>query len=108
MIKTVFYSPVKKNYDVINYCTNTHLGGCVTFVCVSVLEFQVSVLQAEVPELCALQGSYRLLVDEEKLILRDTDSRHKVAEWPYKLLRRYGCDKVRKEPVGSLLLQLLV
>ncbi|XP_062852478.1 docking protein 2 [Trichomycterus rosablanca] len=58
-----------------------------------VFEFQVTVLQSDVLEHCNLQGSYWLLVGEEKLVLKNVESRQKVMEWPYKLLRRYGCDK---------------
>lgn len=43
---------------------------------------------------CNLQGSYWLQVDSEELRLKDVQKNNMVREWPYKLLRRYGADKV--------------
>ena len=43
---------------------------------------------------CGLQGSYWLQVGREALLLRETQTKNIVREWPYELLRRYGKDKV--------------
>ena len=44
---------------------------------------------------CGLQGSYWLQVGPESLLLKDTQNKNIVREWPYELVRRYGKDKVR-------------
>ncbi|KAI5107780.1 docking protein 2 [Silurus meridionalis] len=59
-----------------------------------VFEFLVTVEQSEASVRCSLQGVYCLQVGEEMLMLKDTDSKKKVMEWPYKLLRRYGRDNI--------------
>ncbi|KAF5900672.1 docking protein 2-like, partial [Clarias magur] len=59
-----------------------------------VFEFLVTVQQSEASVRCSLQGLYWLQVGEETFMLKDTESKHGVMEWPYKLLRRYGRDKV--------------
>lgn len=61
----------------------------------SVFEFPVTVQQSEASVRCSLQGAYWLQVGEDTLMLKNTESKQKVMEWPYKLLRRYGGDKVR-------------
>lgn len=43
---------------------------------------------------CGLQGPYWLQVGDDTLLLRDTQTKNIVKEWPYELLRRYGKDKV--------------
>ncbi|XP_072240143.1 docking protein 2-like isoform X2 [Leuresthes tenuis] len=43
---------------------------------------------------CGLQGSFWLQVGPEALLLRDPQKKNIVREWPYKLLRRYGRDKL--------------
>lgn len=43
---------------------------------------------------CDLQGAYLLQVGQESLLLRDTQRKSVVREWPYEMLRRYGKDKV--------------
>lgn len=63
----------------------------------SVFEFPVIVQQAEASVRCRLQGAYWLQVGKDMLILKDTESKQRVMEWPYKLLRRYGGDKVRSK-----------
>ncbi|XP_026790426.2 docking protein 2 [Pangasianodon hypophthalmus] len=58
-----------------------------------VFEFLVTVQQSEASVRCSLQGAYWLQVGEDMFMLKDTDSKQRVMEWPYKLLRRYGRDK---------------
>ncbi|MCJ8730296.1 hypothetical protein PDJAM_G00182700 [Pangasius djambal] len=58
-----------------------------------VFEFLVTVQQSEASVRCSLQGAYWLQVGEDTFMLKDTDSKQRVMEWPYKLLRRYGRDK---------------
>lgn len=66
-------------------------------------EFPVTLQQSEASVRCSLQGAYWLQVGEDMLILKDTDSKQRVMEWPYKLLRRYGKDKVRKKQADVFL-----
>ncbi|XP_063042335.1 docking protein 1b isoform X2 [Engraulis encrasicolus] len=57
-------------------------------------EFWVSVQRTEASERCGLMGSYWLKADGETLILKDPKSKKNLLVWPYKLLRRYGRDRV--------------
>lgn len=59
-----------------------------------VAEFWVVVQVSEAATRCNLLGSYWLQVDSEELRLKDVQKNNIVQEWPYKLLRRYGTDKV--------------
>lgn len=59
-----------------------------------VAEFWVVVQVSEAATRCNLQGSYWLQVDSEELRLKDAQKNSTVQEWPFKLLRRYGADKV--------------
>uniref|UniRef100_A0A671RWQ1 Docking protein 2-like n=1 Tax=Sinocyclocheilus anshuiensis TaxID=1608454 RepID=A0A671RWQ1_9TELE len=43
---------------------------------------------------CGLKGQYWLQAGEDMLVLQDLETRRTVMEWPYKLLRRYGRDKM--------------
>uniref|UniRef100_A0A8C1W8M8 Docking protein 1a n=1 Tax=Cyprinus carpio TaxID=7962 RepID=A0A8C1W8M8_CYPCA len=64
----------------------------VSFILVS--EFKVVVLQNEASVRCGLKGQYWLQAGEDMLVLQDLETRRTVIEWPYKLLRRYGRDKM--------------
>ncbi|XP_059506531.1 docking protein 1b isoform X2 [Stegostoma tigrinum] len=57
-------------------------------------EFWVNVQKTEAAERCNLHGTYILKADKEKLTLKDTKTNQVLFNWPYKLLRRYGRDKV--------------
>ncbi|KAL1282071.1 hypothetical protein QQF64_000874 [Cirrhinus molitorella] len=57
-------------------------------------EFKVVVLQNEASARCGLKGQYWLQAAEDMLVLQDLEARRTVMEWPYKLLRRYGRDKM--------------
>lgn len=57
-------------------------------------EFWVSVQRSEASERCGLTGSYWLKAETDALILKDTKTKKSVFVWPYKLLRRYGRDRV--------------
>ncbi|XP_027001598.2 docking protein 1 [Tachysurus fulvidraco] len=59
-----------------------------------VFDFPVTVQPSEASVRCSLLGAYWLQVGEDMLILKDTDSKQRVMAWPYKLLRRYGRDKI--------------
>ncbi|XP_023152022.2 docking protein 1 [Amphiprion ocellaris] len=57
-------------------------------------QFWVVVQRTDAAARCDLQGAYWLQVDQEALLLRETQKEKKiVGEWPYELLRRYGKDK---------------
>ncbi|XP_060904839.1 docking protein 3 [Labrus mixtus] len=56
-------------------------------------EFRVVVQRTDAASRCGLQGSYLLQVGEEALLLKETQKRSIIREWPYELLRRYGKDK---------------
>lgn len=57
-------------------------------------EFWIVVQMNEAATRCGLQGAYWLQVGTEALSLKDIKEKNIVREWPYKLLRRYGTDKV--------------
>ncbi|XP_029360664.1 docking protein 1-like isoform X2 [Echeneis naucrates] len=57
-------------------------------------EFWVVVQRTEAAVRCGLQGSYWLQVGREALLLRESQKKSNVKEWPYELLRRYGRDQV--------------
>ncbi len=60
----------------------------------AVNEFWVSVQRTEASERCGLSGSYWLKAENDVLILKEPKTKRKVLVWPYKLLRRYGRDRV--------------
>lgn len=62
-----------------------------------VAEFWIVVQVSEAATRCNLLGSYWLQVDSEELRLKDVQKHNVVQEWPYKLLRRYGADKVNHQ-----------
>ncbi|KAL4660952.1 docking protein 1 isoform X1 [Arapaima gigas] len=57
-------------------------------------EFWVTVQRTEASERCGLQGSYWLKADSDSLVLKEAKTKRNLLVWPYKLLRRYGRDKV--------------
>uniref|UniRef100_UPI00398E83A4 docking protein 1b isoform X2 n=1 Tax=Pristiophorus japonicus TaxID=55135 RepID=UPI00398E83A4 len=57
-------------------------------------EFWVNVQKTEAAERCDLIGTYILKADRESILLKDTKTEQVLFKWPYKLLRRYGRDKV--------------
>ncbi|XP_075034405.1 docking protein 1 [Mixophyes fleayi] len=59
-----------------------------------VSEFRVTVQRTEAAERCSLRGSYLLRAEADCLILKDPNTKDTLYSWPYKLLRRYGRDKV--------------
>ncbi|KAM4584894.1 docking protein 1 [Odontesthes bonariensis] len=56
--------------------------------------FWVVIQRTDAAVRCGLQGSFWLQVGQEALQLKDTQKKNIVREWPYKLLRRYGRDKL--------------
>ncbi|XP_075437718.1 docking protein 1-like [Ascaphus truei] len=59
-----------------------------------VCEFWVAVQRTEAADRCSLRGSYILRADADCLILKDPHTKDARLSWPYRLLRRYGRDKV--------------
>ncbi|KAM9335326.1 docking protein 1b [Symphorus nematophorus] len=57
-------------------------------------EFWVTVQRTEASERCGLTGSYWLKAENDVLILKEPKTKRNVLVWPYKLLRRYGRDRV--------------
>ncbi|XP_031601306.1 docking protein 3-like isoform X1 [Oreochromis aureus] len=57
-------------------------------------EFWVAIQRTEAATRCGLQGAYWLQVGREALLLKETQKKNVVHEWPYELLRRYGNDKL--------------
>ncbi|XP_078264820.1 docking protein 1b [Rhinoraja longicauda] len=57
-------------------------------------EFWVNVQKTDAAERCNLHGTYILKADKESLLLKDTKTHEVLFNWPYKLMRRYGRDKV--------------
>lgn len=56
--------------------------------------FWVTVQKTEAAERCGLQGTYVLKASCDRLVLGDPHSKQPLYTWPYRLLRRYGRDKV--------------
>uniref|UniRef100_A0A673YBX8 Docking protein 1a n=1 Tax=Salmo trutta TaxID=8032 RepID=A0A673YBX8_SALTR len=60
-----------------------------------VSEFRVGVKQTHVAMRCGLQGEYYWLqVAQEGLVLKEAETRKSLQDWPYRLIRRYGRDKL--------------
>ncbi|XP_056394610.1 docking protein 1 [Hyla sarda] len=59
-----------------------------------VSEYRVTVQRTEAAERCSLRGPYILRAEADCLILKDPSTKEVLYSWPYKLLRRYGRDKV--------------
>uniref|UniRef100_UPI0037E965A1 docking protein 1b n=1 Tax=Semicossyphus pulcher TaxID=241346 RepID=UPI0037E965A1 len=57
-------------------------------------EFWVSIQRTEASERCGLTGSYWLKAESDVLILKEPKTKRNILVWPYKLLRRYGRDRV--------------
>ncbi|NXV14167.1 DOK1 protein, partial [Cepphus grylle] len=56
--------------------------------------FWVTVQRTEAAERCELRGSYVLKAERDSLVLKDPQTNEILYVWPYRLLRRYGRDKV--------------
>lgn len=56
--------------------------------------FWVTVQRTEAAERCELRGSYVLKAERDSLVLKDPRTNEILYVWPYRLLRRYGRDKV--------------
>ncbi|XP_064005150.1 docking protein 1 isoform X1 [Pogoniulus pusillus] len=56
--------------------------------------FWVTVQRTEAAERCELRGAYLLKAERDSLVLQDPRTNEILYVWPYRLLRRYGRDKV--------------
>ncbi|NWI87142.1 DOK1 protein, partial [Pitta sordida] len=56
--------------------------------------FWVTVQRTEAAERCELRGAYMLKAERDSLVLKDPRTKEILYVWPYRLLRRYGRDKV--------------
>ncbi|NWH60403.1 DOK1 protein, partial [Geococcyx californianus] len=56
--------------------------------------FWVTVQRTEAAERCELHGTYVLKAERDSLVLKDPRTNEILYVWPYRLLRRYGRDKV--------------
>ncbi|NWW93377.1 DOK1 protein, partial [Rhynochetos jubatus] len=56
--------------------------------------FWVTVQRTEAAERCELRGAYLLKAERDSLVLKDPRTNRILYVWPYRLLRRYGRDKV--------------
>uniref|UniRef100_A0A1A8QYW7 Docking protein 1b n=1 Tax=Nothobranchius pienaari TaxID=704102 RepID=A0A1A8QYW7_9TELE len=57
-------------------------------------EFWVTIQRTEASERCGLTGSYWLKAESDVLILKEPKTKRNIMVWPYKLLRRYGRDRL--------------
>uniref|UniRef100_A0A3B4ACE8 IRS-type PTB domain-containing protein n=1 Tax=Periophthalmus magnuspinnatus TaxID=409849 RepID=A0A3B4ACE8_9GOBI len=57
-------------------------------------EFWVSVQHTDASDRCGFAGSYWLKAESDALILKEPKTKRTIQVWPYKLLRRYGRDRV--------------
>uniref|UniRef100_A0A7M4EX64 Docking protein 1 n=1 Tax=Crocodylus porosus TaxID=8502 RepID=A0A7M4EX64_CROPO len=60
----------------------------------AVNSFWVTMQRTEAAERCGLYGTYQLRAERDGLALCDPQTKETLYEWPYRLLRRYGRDKV--------------
>lgn len=65
-----------------------------TCLLLAVSEFWVTIQRTEASERCGLSGNYWLKAETDALILKDSKIKKNILVWPYKLLRRYGRDRV--------------
>lgn len=65
-----------------------------TCLLLAVSEFWVTIQRTEASERCGLSGNYWLKAENDALILKDSKIKKNILVWPYKLLRRYGRDRV--------------
>ncbi|NWW78449.1 DOK1 protein, partial [Climacteris rufus] len=56
--------------------------------------FWVTVQRTEAAERCELRGTYVLKAERDSLVLKEPRTEEILYVWPYRLLRRYGRDKV--------------
>ncbi|NXU91431.1 DOK1 protein, partial [Xiphorhynchus elegans] len=56
--------------------------------------FWVTVQRTEAAERCELRGTYVLKAERDSLVLKEPQTNEILYVWPYRLLRRYGRDKV--------------
>ncbi|XP_051475467.1 docking protein 1 [Apus apus] len=56
--------------------------------------FWVTVQRTEAAERCELRGAYVLKAERDSLVLKNPRTNEILYVWPYRLLRRYGRDKV--------------
>lgn len=54
----------------------------------------MTVQRTEAAERCELRGAYVLKAERDSLVLKDPRTNETLYVWPYRLLRRYGRDKV--------------
>ncbi|XP_076001921.1 uncharacterized protein dok1a [Genypterus blacodes] len=56
--------------------------------------FLVVVQKTDAAARCDLEGKYWIQIGKESLVLKETQTKNIVREWPYHLLRRYGNDNL--------------
>lgn len=61
----------------------------------------MSIQRTEASERCGLAGNYWLKAESDILILKEPIAKRKVLVWPYKLLRRYGRDRVSTDKTSK-------
>ncbi|ELU09839.1 hypothetical protein CAPTEDRAFT_222550 [Capitella teleta] len=54
--------------------------------------YRVSITETESSQVCRLSGFYNIKLSEHHITLQDIASRTTIYSWPYKLIRRYGCN----------------
>lgn len=64
------------------------------YVLRAVNEFWVTIQRTEASDRCGLAGNYWLKAESDTLILKEPKTKRNMLVWPYKLLRRYGRDRV--------------
>ncbi|XP_049599652.1 docking protein 1b [Syngnathus scovelli] len=57
-------------------------------------QFWVTIQPTEASDRCGLSGNFWLKAENDVLILKEPKTKRDVFVWPYKLLRRYGRDRV--------------
>lgn len=59
-------------------------------------EFPVIVQRTEATARCQLKGPYLLVLGQDDIQLRETSKPQACFSWPYRFLRKFGSDKVRR------------
>ncbi|XP_006901031.1 PREDICTED: docking protein 3-like [Elephantulus edwardii] len=63
-----------------------------------VAEFPVVVQKTEAAARCQLKGPYLLALGQDTVVLHEPSGQHALYSWPYRFLRKFGSDKVRRLP----------
>lgn len=89
------------SYAVLSCTGSVMLHTCSFAAAGATREFSVIIRATESSERCNLWGSFLLRATDDALELQDDETGSVLYTWPYKLLRRFGRDKVTRMDWGQ-------